>query len=108
VVEDGKVVVWSDNGSGTRTIYAITLYDRNDENPQQYTTNYFNHPESFQENNQRGGVFFGVLGLLALLNGLFWPLLPWGRKPDLAPSTCQGSTSASSGSLFPPDHPFHR
>ncbi len=108
LVEDGKVVVWSDDGSTTRTVYAITLYDRNDENPQQYTTNYFNHPESFQQNNQRGGIFFGALGLLALLNGLFWPLLPWGRKRDLATANYQSGSSSSSGSLFPPDHPFHR
>ncbi len=108
LVEDGKVVIWSDGGSTTRTVYAITLYDRNDENPQQYTTNYFNHPDAYQADYQHGGIFFGALGLLALLNGLFWPLLPWGRKRDLATSTYQGVSGSSSGSLFPPDHPFHR
>jgi hypothetical protein len=104
---NGKVIVWSDTETGQSTVYAITLYDKNDENPQQYTTNYYDHPGSFQTDNQRlGGVIAG-LGLLALLNGLFWPLLPWGRKRDIATSNYQGISSAST-SLFPPDHPFHR
>jgi hypothetical protein len=107
VFDGGKVIVWSDAGTGVRTVYAITLYDENDENPQQYTTDYFNHPASFQGDNQRVGGVIGGLGLLALLNGLFWPLLPRGRKRDLMPTSYQGISSTTT-SLFPPDHPFHR
>ena len=38
-------------------------------------------PEKFQRDNQLLGVAIAGAGMLALLIGLLWPLLPWGRKP---------------------------
>ncbi len=79
---DGKVTIWYvDSSSDKDTIYAITLFDDNDENPQKHTTDYYDHPEKFQRDNQLLGVAIAGAGMLALLIGLLWPLLPWGHKP---------------------------
>jgi hypothetical protein len=89
VFHDGKVIVWTNTGTGEKTVYAITLYDESDENPQQYTTKYYEHPDEYQHDNQTLGMVIGGAGMLALLNGLFWPLLPWGRKRDEVPLDLQ-------------------
>ncbi len=78
VFQEGRVSVWVDQG-GTQ-VFAITLYDQNDQNPVKYTTAAYDDPDTALRSNQTVAGLIGVVGLLALAVGLAWPLFPWGRK----------------------------
>ncbi len=72
---DGKVTIWYvDSSTDKDTIYAITLFDDNDENPQKHTTDYYDHPEKLERDNQLLGVAIAGAGMLALLIGLLCAL----------------------------------
>jgi hypothetical protein len=80
VIKDGKVTIWYLSPGDKNTVYAITLYDDNGQNPQKHTTDYYDDPQSFQRGNQLLGLGVAGLGAVVLLIGLLWPLFPWGRK----------------------------
>ena len=84
VVREGMVSLWVDEGS--EFVVAITLYDENDANPIQHTTDLYDNPDS---NLQGSYIITGIIGgfsVLCLLVGLAWPLLPWGRKRATQPT----------------------
>jgi hypothetical protein len=80
VTLNAKVTVWYLSPGDKNTVYAITLFDNNGENPQKHTTDCYDDPQSFQRNNQLFGVAVAGIGALVLLIGLLWPLFPWGRN----------------------------
>ena len=49
----------------TRTPSTPSRSDDNDENPHKHTTDYYDHPEKFQRDNQHLGVAIAGAGMLA-------------------------------------------
>lgn len=90
VFRNGKVDIWYDDGS-TRVL-ALSLYDENDANPTKYTTDVYDHPDREISNAQGFSYILGGIGLVPLLIGFLFPLMPWNKKKVAAPVTTQTTT----------------
>lgn len=87
VFDQGTVNIWVDEGN--TEVIAITLYDKNDQNPVKYTTDDYDHPENALGSGRlAGGLIFGG-GAIIFAIALAWPLFPWGRKKAVVAPVAQ-------------------